>query len=176
MSAVLSGAGLGSDNTSQGKQGGTSADVQNIFKSLKQSTDSILPRIDSLVSSGNATDKNVGPLVGELTASLNKTSSSLDAIGGPASTEGGPSQEEIAHLVSGIVRDITNTLDRAKNASGISNLNALLSDVDKALNQVLQGLEAVLAGVLKLVAGLLGSLAGALRSLNLGPILGTLGL
>ncbi|KAJ7183787.1 hypothetical protein C8R46DRAFT_1209927 [Mycena filopes] len=153
----------------------STADVETVFNTLKSSTDSILPQIDSLVSGGTATDDTVTPLIAELTAALDTATASLGtlALGGLKRQ----SDDDVANLVAGIISDITKTLDGLLGtASTIPALGGLLAGVDTSLNQVLLGLEILLAGVLNLVANLLVDVAGLLRSLALGLTLGTLGL
>ncbi|KAF8060252.1 hypothetical protein FPV67DRAFT_337241 [Lyophyllum atratum] len=159
------------------KRVGTSSDVQAVFTTLKTSTDSILPQIDSLVSGGTATDATVTPLIRQLTSALDTATSSLTGIQGPVSTNGGPSEDEIAALVAGIVSEIAKTLSGLQGLSAvIPSLGPLLAGVNFSLNQVLLGLGILLDGVLTLVATLLASVAGLLRSLGLGLLLGSLGL
>ncbi|KAF9462822.1 hypothetical protein BDZ94DRAFT_1290091 [Collybia nuda] len=158
------------------KRTGTSSDIQEVFTTLKQTTDSVLPKIDSLASGGTATEAAVAPLIGELTSALNKATSSLASIDGPVSTDGGPSEQDIANLVAGIIKDVATTLNGLTGATAVPTLTLLLPGIDLALNQVLLGLDILLSGVLDLVANLLTSVAGLLRSLNLGLLLGTLGL
>ncbi|KAJ7174073.1 hypothetical protein C8R43DRAFT_1058065 [Mycena crocata] len=154
----------------------STADIQTVFNTLKTSTDSILPQINALVSSGTATDETVTPLVNDLTTALDTATASLAAL--PAtSVSKRQSDDEIANLVAGIITDVTNALDGLLGtAATIPALGGLLAGIDTSLNQVLLGLEILLAGVLRLVANLLVDVAGLLRSLALGLTLGTLGL
>ncbi|KAJ7616639.1 hypothetical protein FB45DRAFT_873088 [Roridomyces roridus] len=151
-----------------------STDIQTVFNTLKNSTDSILPKITALVSAGTATDDTVTPLINDLTAALDTATSSLSAL--PVSTER-QTDEDIADLVAGIITDITTALGGLLGtASTIPGLGGLLSGIDTSLDQVLLGLETLLAGVLHLVANLLTGVAGLLNQLALGLTLGTLGL
>ncbi|THU99750.1 hypothetical protein K435DRAFT_658317 [Dendrothele bispora CBS 962.96] len=130
------------------------ANVASVLNTLQGQVSDILPQIDSLVSSGNATEDSVTPLIGQLTVALNNAANDLTHI--PASgLSKWQSNDEIANLVAGIVTDITNTLDGLLgSAASIPTLGALLSGLNVALNQVLVGLETLLAGVLNLVATL----------------------
>ncbi|KAJ7779328.1 hypothetical protein DFH07DRAFT_950392 [Mycena maculata] len=152
----------------------STADVETVFNTLKSSTDSILPQITTLASSGTATDATVTPLINDLTAALDTATASLAVL--PISLKR-QSDDDIAALVAGIITDITNALDSLlATASTIPALGGLLDGVDTSLNQVLLGLEILLAGVLSLVANLLVDVAGLLEQLALGLTLGTLGL
>ncbi|KAJ7250702.1 hypothetical protein C8J57DRAFT_1451690 [Mycena rebaudengoi] len=152
----------------------STADIQTVFTTLKSTTDSILPQIADLASSGTATDETVTPLINDLTTALNTATDSLGAL--PALSKR-QSDDDVANLVAGIVIDITNVLDGLLgSASTIPALGGLLAGVDVALNQVLFGLERLLAGVLNLVATLLVDVANLLRSLAFGLTLASLGL
>ncbi|KAJ7912901.1 hypothetical protein B0H13DRAFT_2472452 [Mycena leptocephala] len=154
----------------------TTADIETVFNTLKGSTDSILPQITSLVSSGTATDATVTPLINELTAAFDTATASLATLS-PVELRKRQSDDDIANLVAGILTDVTNALDGLLGeAASIPALGGLLAGVDTSLNQVLLGLEILLAGVLNLVATLLVDVAGLLRSLALGLTLATLGL
>ncbi|CAK5277784.1 unnamed protein product [Mycena citricolor] len=152
----------------------SSADVSGVVTTLQTSVGSILPQIDSLVSSGSATDQTVTPLIGQLTTALD---TAVIALGELPLSRKRQSTDQVANLVAGIIKDITTTLDGlTQTASTVPGLGGLLAGVDTSLNQVLIGLETLLAGVLNLVANLLVDVAGLLRSLALGLTLATLGL
>ncbi|KAK1227132.1 hypothetical protein PQX77_009872 [Marasmius sp. AFHP31] len=152
------------------------ADVMEVFQTLKASTDSILPQIDELTSSGTANDDNVTPLVNELTAALDQASSSLSTLDS-SETRKRQTDDELANLVASIVENIANTVQGlTASAITIPGLGGLLVGIDTSLAQVLRGLGTLLAGVLRLVANLLSNLATLLRNLALGLTLGSLGL
>ncbi|EJD01719.1 uncharacterized protein FOMMEDRAFT_158873 [Fomitiporia mediterranea MF3/22] len=153
------------------------AQIEQVFTTLKSSTDSILPQIQSIASSGNATDDNVTPLVNQLVAALDTATSSLSGLS-PSSRAliKRQSEDDIASLVAGIVSDIANGISGLQSAASITDLDTLLGGIDSSLNQVLLGLEILLAGVLHLVANLLVDVAGLLNQLAFGLTLGTLGL
>ncbi|PPQ81850.1 hypothetical protein CVT25_013450 [Psilocybe cyanescens] len=160
------------------------SDVLSVISTLKSSTGTIIPQINSLVSDGTASESNVTPLISDLITSLNTASSSLASIGSVDSTSGG-SATDVANAIAPIITDITTTLSSVNTAvPGLANLLGGLG-LDAALNQVLTGLETLLAGVLNLVAQLTSGLpssfrlvdvAGLLRSLAFGLTLGSLGL
>ncbi|KAJ7133364.1 hypothetical protein C8R44DRAFT_611059 [Mycena epipterygia] len=152
----------------------STADIETVFNTLKNSTDAILPQITALVTAGNATDDTVTPLINDLTSALNTTTASLTGLSASSKRQ---SDDDVANLVAGIITDIANALDGLLGtASTIPGLGELLAGVDTSLNQVLVGLETLLAGVLNLVANLLVDVAGLLRSLAFGLTLATLGL
>ncbi|KAJ7243070.1 hypothetical protein C8J57DRAFT_1084140 [Mycena rebaudengoi] len=154
----------------------SNADIQTVFTTLKSSTDSILPQITDLVSSGTATDATVTPLINDLTTALNTATTSLGGLALPVLSKR-QSNDEVAALVAEILTDVTTTLDGLLgSAASIPALGGLLLGVDAALHQVLFGLEILLAGVLNLVATLLVDVAGLLRSLAFGLTLAALGL
>ncbi|KAK7006409.1 Sc15 protein [Favolaschia claudopus] len=155
----------------------STADIETVFNTLKSSTDSILPQINSLVAGGTASDATVTPLINDLTAALDTATASLASLDPVGESSKRQSDDEIANLVAGILTDITNALDGLLGeAASIPTLGVLLAGIDTSLNQVLRGLEQLLAGVLRLVANLLVDVANLLRSLALGLTLATLGL
>ncbi|KAJ7172813.1 hypothetical protein C8R43DRAFT_874035 [Mycena crocata] len=154
----------------------STADVQAVFNTLKDSTDTILPQINALVSGGTATDDTVTPLIKELTSAVYVATASLNGMQVDFDIARRQSDDEIAILVAGIVTDITNALDGlAGSAASIPALTGLLTGLDSSLHEVLLGLETLLAGVLNLVANLLVDVAALLRSLALGLTLTALG-
>jgi len=150
--------------------------IEGVLNTLKSSTDSILPQITALGSSGNATTDSLNPLIGQLDAALTTAATSLSSLT-PSALLKRQSDSDAATLTAGIVTDITNALGSLLNdASAIPELGSLFAGVDASLDQVLVGLETLLAGVLNLVANLLTDVAGLLRQLGLGLTLGSLGL
>ncbi|THU93787.1 hypothetical protein K435DRAFT_725075, partial [Dendrothele bispora CBS 962.96] len=143
----------------------TNADVDSVLTSLQSQLGTILPQIDALSASGNATDANVTPLIGQLNDALNGASDNLNNI--PASgLRKRQSDQNTANQVAGIVTDITNSLNGLHgHAAHVSTLTVLLASVDIALHRLLIGVDVLLVGVLKLVAGLLVDVAKLLRGL-----------
>ncbi|KAF9262823.1 hypothetical protein L218DRAFT_866859 [Marasmius fiardii PR-910] len=130
------------------------ADIQQVFTTLKGSTDAILPQLGQLATNGSASDDTVTPLINELTSALDQATSSLSTLS-PSSSRKRQSNDDIANLVAGIITDITNALNQLTGVAGqIPALGGLLAGVDTSLAQVLSGLETLLAGVLRLVANL----------------------
>ncbi|KAJ7865023.1 hypothetical protein B0H14DRAFT_2735057 [Mycena olivaceomarginata] len=129
----------------------STADVVNVFNTLKGSTDSILPRINSLVSSGTASDATVTPLISQLTTAFNTAQAKRQ------------SDEDVAVLVAGIVTAVP---------PHIPALPGLIVQIDIARQELLIGLDVILAGVLTLVGGLYAFRGRRLlKSLGLGLVL-----
>ncbi|PPQ89266.1 hypothetical protein CVT25_001350 [Psilocybe cyanescens] len=120
---------------------------------LQGKTQAILPEINSLVSSGSASEDTLTPLISGLVSSLTTASSSLSSIGSVGTTSSG-SASEVASAIAPIVSEITSTLGGAQTAvPGLSTVIAGFG-LDAALNQVLTGLEVLVAGVLNVVSTL----------------------
>ncbi|KAJ7703678.1 hypothetical protein B0H17DRAFT_1231542 [Mycena rosella] len=152
----------------------STADVETVFTTLKSSTDSILPQIDALVSSGTASDATVAPLIGELAAALNTATASLSSL--PISSKR-QTENEVATVVAGIITEISTTLNGLSGSpTAIPAFGTLIIAIDVALDELLVGLDVVLTGVVTLVAGLLVSVAVLLGQLGLGLVIGSLGL
>jgi len=155
-------------------RGAAAPDVQTVLNTLKSHTDTILPKIHDLVSSGTATDATVAPLINELNTELKKTSSALAALSATAVTKA-QSAAVIAPLVAGVVTDLTKALDALAAVSAITTLETLLASVDKPLSRVLTELDTLVTGVLNLVVNLLVKVVGLLSSLGLNSTLSSLG-
>ncbi|KAF7309257.1 Sc15 protein [Mycena indigotica] len=150
------------------------ADIAGVLDTLTTTVGTILPQIDSLVSSGTATDATVTPLVNDLTGAFDTATAALAAL--PASRKR-QSDDDIAKTVAALLTDVANTLDGLLGtAATVPTLGVLLGGIDTSLAQVLRGLETLLAGVLNLVANLLTNVAALLRNLALGLTLAALGL
>ncbi|KAJ7511207.1 hypothetical protein B0H11DRAFT_2386886 [Mycena galericulata] len=148
--------------------------VEDVITTLQSSTGSILPQINALVSGGTASDANVTPLIGELTAAINTATSSLSSL--PASSKRQTNQE-VANNVAGIITEISTSFNGLHGFHPpIPALAELIISIDVALHELLVGLDIVLAGVLTLVAGLLTGVAILLQELGLGLVIGLLGL
>ncbi|KAJ7250097.1 hypothetical protein B0H12DRAFT_1019314 [Mycena haematopus] len=132
----------------------STASVETVFNTLKASTDTILPQINSHVSSGTASDATVTPLLNQLTAAFNTASTSLQTIPRVESRKR-QSDQDVAVLVAGIITDTTNSLNGLHGfAPHIPALAGLIIALDVALQELLVGLDIVLAGVVTLVSGL----------------------
>jgi len=154
----------------------STADVVNVFNTLKGSTDSILPQINSLVSSGTASDATVTPLISQLTTAFNTAQASLGQLS-PVESRKRQSDEDVAVLAAGIITDTTESLNGLKGrAPHIPALPGLIVQIDVALQELLVGLDVVVAGVVTLVGGLLVGVAVLLNSVGLGLVLLLLGL
>ncbi|THU85733.1 hypothetical protein K435DRAFT_763928 [Dendrothele bispora CBS 962.96] len=143
----------------------TNADVDGVLANLQSQLGTILPQIDALSASGNATDAEVTPLIGQLNDALNGASDNLGNI--PAlGLRKRQSDQDTANQVASIVTDITNSLNGIHGHPGhISTLTVLLASVDVALHRLLIAVDILLVGVLKLVAVLLVDVAKLLRGL-----------
>ncbi|KIY71322.1 hypothetical protein CYLTODRAFT_346255 [Cylindrobasidium torrendii FP15055 ss-10] len=84
----------------------SNADIKGALDTLKSSTDSILPEIDSLVASGNASEATVTPFIEQLTDALttaNQTLVGFVEAGSSNSVESRQSQDEIAQEIADII-------------------------------------------------------------------------
>ncbi|KAF9040501.1 hypothetical protein BDP27DRAFT_1364857 [Rhodocollybia butyracea] len=126
----------------------------DIFTTLKNSTDIILPQITTLVQAGNATEDNVTPLINSLRTALQNTSSSISSVA-PAS------DNAAANLAVEIFTDIADTLLTLPGEIAPT-LAAILGDVDSGLGQVItvvQVLNPIITVVLQGVTGALNFVA-----------------
>ncbi|KAJ7755782.1 hypothetical protein B0H14DRAFT_3512329 [Mycena olivaceomarginata] len=121
----------------------STADIQTVFNTLKGSTDSILPQINTA------------------TASLATLS--------PVEARKRQSDDDIANLVAGILTDVTNALDVSPRSAGSSPaVDTSLNQVLLGLEILLAGVLNLVANLLVDVAGLLRSLALGLTLATLG--------
>ncbi|KAF8889198.1 hypothetical protein CPB84DRAFT_1455027 [Gymnopilus junonius] len=131
------------------------ADVSNVLdivSTLQESTSSILPQLNALVSNGQANTATVTPLINQLVALLNTAGTSFNSLG-PVDASTGGTQEDVAEAFFPILSEIAVTLAAVELAvPGLAPLLAALGIDDFALNQVLLGLDIVLHGVVRLVA------------------------
>ncbi|SJK98170.1 uncharacterized protein ARMOST_01431 [Armillaria ostoyae] len=142
--------------------------VSDILTTLQSELSSVLPQIDTLVSSATANDDTVTPLIQEVVSALDGASSSLSGL-----TLGGAEKEEVA----GTVTDVAQSLDGLLSvADDIPSLGGLLSSVDTSLSQVVDvsGTETEASGILSLVTGLVD--VPTLESLGFDSTLASLGL
>ncbi|KAF9067526.1 hypothetical protein BDP27DRAFT_1422815 [Rhodocollybia butyracea] len=131
----------------------------DIFTTLKNSTDIILPQITALVKAGNATEPNLTPLISSLRTALQNTTSAI-------SSSAPPSSNSAAKLAVEILTDIADTLvalpvDIAKTIA--PGLAALLGDIDNGLGQVLnviQVLNPIITIVLQGITGVINFVSG----------------
>jgi len=144
-----------------------------ILTTLQGSTNSILPQISSLASSGQANSDNLTPLINQLTASFSTASTSLSAVQ-PETDSRKPQvpHDKIAELIAAILNDVLVTLDGVL----IFDVPALLTTVDVVVSTLLTDVDFVLAGILTLVSGLLGTVSILLSALGFTLISGVLGL
>ncbi|TFK19783.1 hypothetical protein FA15DRAFT_600856 [Coprinopsis marcescibilis] len=142
------------------------SDVLAIVGQLRGSTDTILPQIDTLVNSGEANEENISPLLQQLTAALDLSAVSLEALDGKVDPSSGGSEQEVAEEVSVVYTNIATSLDNMKTKK--PKLHPLVPKfgLDLALLKVLLGLKLVLAGVTKLLAVLLKVVAHLLHGLG----------
>jgi len=144
-----------------------------ILTTLQGSTNSILPQISSLSSSGQANSDTLTPLISQLTASFSTASGSLSSVQ-PESDWQHPQvpHDKIAALIAAILNDVLITLDGVL----LFDVPALLVTVDVVVSTLLTDVEFVLAGVLTLVSGLLGTVTLLLSALGFTLISSVLGL
>ncbi|KAF9066337.1 hypothetical protein BDP27DRAFT_1330835 [Rhodocollybia butyracea] len=116
----------------------------DIFNTLKNSTDTILPQITTLVQGKNASSANVTPLISSLRTALQTATSSL-------SSTAPPSDDAAATLGVQIFTDIANTLSTLPGEI-IPDLAGLLGDLDDGLAQaidVIQVLNPIITPILQ---------------------------
>ncbi|KAJ7717859.1 hypothetical protein B0H16DRAFT_1475837 [Mycena metata] len=150
----------------------STAAVQSVLTTLQSNTNTILPQLNALSTSGTASEANVTPLIGQLTSAINTATSSLSSL--PASNKR-QTEDEVATVVAGIITEIGTTLNVLP-IEAIPGLETLIVAVDVALEELLVGLDVVIAGVITLVSGLLVTVSVLLDSVGLGLVLGLLGL
>ncbi|KAJ7192439.1 hypothetical protein GGX14DRAFT_595762 [Mycena pura] len=153
----------------------STANVASVLNTLQGSTNSILPQINSLASSGTASDATVIPLVTQLIVAIDTAHASLGQLS-PVPSRKRQSEADLAATVAGVITEITETLNGLPGVSEIPALPTLIIAVDTALQELLVGLDVVVAGILTLVDGLLVSVAVLLNSVGLGLVLILLGL
>ncbi|KDR67389.1 hypothetical protein GALMADRAFT_147174 [Galerina marginata CBS 339.88] len=129
------------------------SDVLSVVSTLKSATSSILPQLNSLAGSNQATQTNVAPLLAQLVGAFNTATTSLNGIGPVDTTSGGTSQD-VATAFAPIVSEIAITLEAVE--AVVPGLPVVLAAVgfDLAVDEVLVGLSILLDGVLHLIAGL----------------------
>lgn len=100
------------------------ADIEEVFTTLKASTDSVLPQIrkstfltilmallislalEDIAASGNATEENITPLIGDLVSALNTASGSLSGLSASSvALTKRQSDSDIATLVASIITE-----------------------------------------------------------------------
>jgi len=142
------------------------SDVLAIVGTLQSSTGSILPQIDSLVNTDQATEANLSPLLAQLVTALDTSAASFQSLNGKVDQNSGGSKEEVAAQVATVYTDISTSLNNVKTKK--PHLYPLIPKhgLDAALLKVLLGLDLILIGVVKLVAVLLKSVAGLLSGLG----------
>jgi hypothetical protein len=151
------------------------SDVLSVLNTLDASTKSILPQIDSLAASPDATEDDVAPYLQQLADALNLGATSLNSLGPVDATSGG-TKDEVATKTADIYTNIATTLDNAKGKKPHWGPFFPKFGIDAALAKILFGLGIVVAGVLKLVAALLKVVSGLLAGLGFTLLLALLGL
>ncbi|KAJ7615601.1 hypothetical protein DFH06DRAFT_1483949 [Mycena polygramma] len=147
------------------------AGLDTIFTKLKSSTDSILPQIDALASSGRANEATVTPLIGKLTTAINTATTSVSAL--PISSKR-QTEEAVATVLAGVISEISTTLEGL--AGSAAAIPGLPIPIDTALAELLVALDVVAFGLVTLVSGILTSLAVLLPQIGLGSVAALLGL
>ncbi|KAJ8514229.1 hypothetical protein ONZ45_g8229 [Pleurotus djamor] len=146
------------------------ADVESVFLTLKSSTDSILPEIESLVDSGNANAGNLGDLFGQLTSAISTADTNLNTLKGkPPTGKPGPSKDVLAKLIAGIIIAIVKTVSKVLVKAGLlllPTVTLLIISLDVALHGLLVTVGFLLTGILAIVAGLVFDVAGLLSSIG----------
>ncbi|EEB95373.1 hypothetical protein MPER_05668 [Moniliophthora perniciosa FA553] len=151
--------------------------IETVIANLQASANTILPQIDSLVDSGEASDDNVAPLLQELQQAFETANTDMTAFtlkGGDGKSH---KKDELAKVIAGIVITVTKTLDKLLlTGAKLPVVGGILVTLKVTINKLLLAVELLLAGVLKLVAVLLVDVAVLLKSIGFGLILATLGL
>ncbi|GJJ12738.1 hypothetical protein Clacol_006983 [Clathrus columnatus] len=131
------------------------SDVLGVVSTLGDATGSILPQINSLISSATATADNITPLLQQLQTALNTAGTSIQNLESGFDASTGGSAQDVANGIAPIINDVVTTLSdlQALNTGVFGPLIASLG-LDAALNTILVGLGVLLAGVLELVAAL----------------------
>ncbi|KAJ7121721.1 hypothetical protein C8R44DRAFT_981751 [Mycena epipterygia] len=154
----------------------SNAQVLTVVNTLKSSTDSILPQISALTSSGTATDATVTPHMNALTAALNTATASLTALG-PGGLLKRQTTEAVAEALAVIITEISVVLQGlVLETASIPVLGGLIATLDTTLVELLVALDVVAIGVVTLLSGILVSAAVLLDSLGLGLLVGLLGI
>ncbi|KAF8880483.1 hypothetical protein CPB85DRAFT_1256126 [Mucidula mucida] len=142
------------------------ADVLNILTTLKGSTDSILPQIDSLVANKQASSSNLTPLFDQVQTALKTATSSLQGLG--ANKVKRQTSDELSALLAEIIKDI-NTSATGANSSTLFGLPGIVSAITLALETLLIELNVIVPGILAsvvlLLDGVLGVVVGLLLTL-----------
>ncbi|EAU81004.1 hypothetical protein CC1G_03180 [Coprinopsis cinerea okayama7 len=152
------------------------SDVLAVIGTLKSTTGSILPQLDALVNSDDATEENVSPLLEQLAGAFDTGTVSLQGLQGKVDPSSGGTEEEVAEEVATVYTDVATSLDNLKTKK--PHLYPLVPKfgLDLALFKLLLGLQLVLAGVLKLVAVLLKAVGVLLHGLGFTLLVVLLGL
>ncbi|KIJ55982.1 hypothetical protein M422DRAFT_239159 [Sphaerobolus stellatus SS14] len=177
ISAVASPAPVAEEKRAIEKRADVS-DVLGVVSTLQSSSNSILPQIDNLVSTNQATTDNISPLLTLLQTALTTAGTQINSFqsGGFDASTGGSAQDvanQLAPVISNVVTSLNNL--NAVNPTIFGPLIASFG-LDAALNTILVGLGVLLTGVVQLLAALLTDLGGLLTSLGLSLTGITLGL
>ncbi|ESK91114.1 sc15 protein [Moniliophthora roreri MCA 2997] len=151
--------------------------IEAVFSNLQASASTILPQIDSLVDSGEASDENVAPLLEQLQSAFDAANTDMTAFTLKGGDKKSHNKDELAKVIAGIVITVTKTLDKVLlTGAKLPIVGGILVKLEITINKLLLGVELLLAGVLKLVAVLLVDVAGLLKSIGFGLLLATFGL
>ncbi|KAK0459318.1 uncharacterized protein EV420DRAFT_315050 [Desarmillaria tabescens] len=132
--------------------------VSSVLTTLQSELSVILPQIDTLVSSTNASDVTITPLIEDVVSALDNATASL-----PGLTLSG-TQAKILSVANNTVTEIAQTLDGLLSvADDVPSLGGLLSSVETSLGEVLSGVLSLVGGILDTVGSLLESLGGGLN-------------
>ncbi|KAG9219924.1 hypothetical protein CCMSSC00406_0009527 [Pleurotus cornucopiae] len=154
--------------------GDAGTDVAAVLTTLKAASDSILPKIDDLIDSGNANVDNVEPLFSQLIDAFETATASLTELKGKLSTpQSGPTKAELAASIASIITDTAMTLKKTP-IEGRVLRPTLLRVLDLAMKNFLLGVEGIVGGTLVLLASLLTP--GLLTSVGLIRVASLLGL
>ncbi|KAF9016404.1 hypothetical protein BDZ89DRAFT_1166257 [Hymenopellis radicata] len=141
------------------------ADVLNILTTLKSSTDSILPQIDSLVASQQASSASLTPLFNQVQAALTTATSSIQGL--PAlGNKKRQTDDELTSLATQIIEDINTSTTNANSATPLG-FPIVISQFTFALDKLLIDLDVIVPGILQGVVVLLDDVVGVVVALLL---------
>ncbi|KAF8880927.1 hypothetical protein CPB85DRAFT_1442899 [Mucidula mucida] len=140
------------------------ADVLNILTMLKDSTDSILPQIDSLVASNQANSDSLTPLFDQVQDALTTATSSLEGLAA-SGTKKRQTDDELASLASQIIQDINTSTTNANTAAAPLGFPGVITKFSFALDKLLIDLDILVPGILKAVVILLDDVVGVVVAL-----------
>jgi len=148
-------------------------DVLAVATTLQNSAATILPQIQSLVSSGTASDANLTPLIAQLTTAVNTAQTSFGSLS-PVSDASDEDNARVANVLGPVIREIIIVLNSVEHL--VPDVARLLISLNIAINALVRGLDRVLIGAVILVDHILNDVSGLLVGLGftLGGLLGGL--